>query len=356
VPTYGKGFLTVGAYKNSAAGTWGTPIQCGALNGLEFINEAIVTDSQFVQDAQVSGFAARLSGDKGNELHNGPVNLDMRYEGLQTLFASCFGTAGTPAQVGTNNLYKHVLQMNSSLEGIFGTLIFNKQVAIWEYTTAKLQGFKISCAQGQRAKVEFRFICQGLNFNTGSGTNNTTTITSVTLPANRDFALFSQMKVLVNDQASGALTSGTDDIYVSSFELNYQLPMPNNDVTTQFGNKVDEPVQDGFTTPVGVIMLSKYQTLAPQTLLTQMLSKARKKMMVQWTGPVVGTSNYQFTLYFPDIQFSRGAAAVPGAGRIPLRLEYEAHRALTLPTGFPTGYTSPVTMEDQNQVNSNSLA
>lgn len=354
MPTYSKGFLTVGAFKKAT--TWGTAVAAGALNGFEFNSETLATDAQFIQDTQVSGQATRLFGDKGNEFHNGEVNMDLRYEGLQTLLACCLGTAGVPVQVGSDNAYRHVLKVNNSLEGIFGTLVFNKQVAVWEYTTAKLAGIKLTHTQGQRAKLALKFISKDLNFNTGGGTNNTTTIANVTLPANRDFALFTQLKVLVNTYSGSALAAGTDDVYVTSFELNYDNSMPTNDVTTQFGNKIDEPVQDGFTNVTGKITFSKYQTGSVQTLLSDMLAKTRKKMLVQWTGPVIGATAFQYTMYFPDVQFSKGAANVPGAARIPLSLEFEAHRALALPTGFPAGYTGPLTIENINQVATDALA
>lgn len=352
---YAKGFTTLGAFKKST--TWGTPVVLGALNGFEYNSEGLGTDAQFIPDEQVSGSSSRLFGDKGDEFHAGDVNLDMRYEGLQTLFACCMGTAGVPTQVGSNNAYRHVLKINPAMEGIHGTLGFDKKVAIWEYTTCKLAGFEISQEHGQRAKVTFNFIPHKLNFNTGSGTNTQATFASVTLPANRDYALFAQAKVLINGQAGGALAAGTDDVYVSSWSVKYDNSMPTDDVTTQYGQYVDEPIQDGFSMVTGTLSLSKYQDGTVQTLFTDMISKARKKMLIQLTGPVIGTTAFQYTLYFPDVQLVTGSANVGGPQRIPVEFEFESHRvAGAVPTGFPSGYTEALTMENINQVNTNALA
>lgn len=354
--TYGKGFKSIAAFKKAA--TWGTPVACGAGDGVEYRQESLTPDARFIADEQVTGKASKLFGDKGNEFHSGDLEVDVRYEGLETFFAMALGTAGVPSQVSSDNAYKHVLKINDSKEGIFGTLVFNKQVGVWEYTTAKIGGFSLSIKNGERLKAKFPMIPQGLNINTSSGTNSNSTVGNITMPTNRDFALFSQMVVKIND-GSGAALDNTNLVYLSEFEVALDNSYPTDDVTTRYGNLIDEPIQDGFTMVTGKLAFSKYfdGTGGNDTLIANLLSKTRKKMSVVFTGPLAnGATNFQIALYFPDIQFSTGDANVGGAGRIPVNLNFEAHRRTSVPTGFTSGYTEAVTMEIVNQRTTDPLA
>jgi tail tube protein len=350
-----KGFASVAAFKKAT--TWGTPVAAGAGDGIEFASESLTPDAQFIPDEQINGKATKLAGDKGNEFHSGDLEVDAKYQGVEVLLAMAMGTAGVPTQVLTDDAYLHVFKPADNKEGIFGTLVFNKQVGVWEYTTAKVGGFTLGCTNGERAKLTFPIIPQGLNINTGAGTNNNTTVANITLPTNRDFLLFSQMKVRINDTSGGALAAA-DEVYVSEFECTLNNNFPTDDVTTQYGYLIDEPIQDGFTELSGSLNFSKYNNNngGNTALLTALLSKTPKKMSVVWTGRLAsGTTNFRMTMYFPSVQFSSGDANIGGPERIPLNLQWMASRVLTLPTGFPAGYTDALTIELVNQRNSNPL-
>lgn len=176
------------------------------------------------------------------------------------------------------------------------------------------------------------------------GINTAATVSSISLPSDRNFILFSQMEVLINDHDGGALAS-TDEVYVSAFNFVIDLQMSDDDVTTKFGFRVDEPVKDGFIKVTGGINFSKLANVNVE-LLRNSLTKTRKKMKVTWTGPIAATPYaYSMTLYFNNVQFIQGTANVAGPQRIPFDLEFMAQRALAIPTGFPSGYTKAVTME-----------
>lgn len=351
-----KGFASAAAFKKAAV--WGTPVVAGAGDGFEFLSESLTPDAQFIPDEQISGKATKLAGDKGNEFHSGDIELDAKYEGLEVLLAMAMGVAGVPTQVASDNAYLHVFKPADNKEGLFGTLVFNKQVGVWEYTTAKVGGFTLACANGERAKLTFPMIPQGLNINTGAGSNNNTTVGNITLPTNRDFLLFSQLKVRINDTSGGAL-GASDEVYISEFECTLGNNYPTDDVTTQYGYLIDEPIQDGFTEVSGALNFSKYNNNSGgnTALLTALLSKTPKKMTLVWTGRLAhGTTNFRVTFFFPSVQFSSGDANIGGPERIPLNLQFMASRTLTVPTGFPTGYTDALTIEMVNQRTSNPLA
>jgi len=347
----GKGFATIFGYKKASA--WGTPVLLGAGNGAEFVSESLAPDAQLIPDEQISGKSTKLQGDKGNEFHSGDIVLDHKYEGIETLIALAMGTAGVPTQVGTDNAYKHVFKPAESREGLFATFAFGKQVAVWEYPTAKVGGFTLNCATGKRARLTFPIIPQGLNINTTGGVNKTSTISSVTLPTNRDFLLFKDMKISV-----AALGDALAEVYASEFEIAADPKFEKDDVTTKYGYLIDEPIGDGFVTHMGKLRFTKYNDNAGgnDALISALLTKVPKKMKIVWTGPVIGATAFSLTLWLPCVQFATGQANVGGPQRIPLDLNFEAARTLVLPSGFPAGYLDGLTMELVNQRATDALA
>lgn len=347
-----KGYRTLAGYIKAAA--WGTPIAVGAGYGFEFNNESLTPDSQFIPDEQVSGERSQLEGDKGNEFHAGDINMDMKYEGVEEILAQAFGTAGVPVQEGGDDAYKHEFVIADELEGIFGSLaIYHKDFIVREYPTCKVNGFSFSVINGERAKITFPFIPDSLNLNTTTGVNTFTTAAAISLPTNRDFLKFSQMAVSLNAYDGADFAVG-DLIYISEFSLEMNNNMATDDVTTKYGNTVDEPVCDGFSEITGNITFSKWQSVAR---INAMLSKARQKMKVVFTGPVAdGAANFSLTWWMPNVQFVSGDNNIGGAGRVPENLQFKAQRALALPTGFPTGLTGALSCELVNQVATDPLA
>src|SRR5579862_6430401 len=95
-----KGALAIAGYKKSTAGTWDTPILIGAGNGIEFLKDNITTKNDLLENTQVNGSITQFPGDKGNRHESGGVDVQAKYETLETLIAMAMGTAGAPAQQG----------------------------------------------------------------------------------------------------------------------------------------------------------------------------------------------------------------------------------------------------------------
>lgn len=350
---YAKGFAATAGSK--VASVWNTEVLVDAGYGLEFTSESLTPDSQFIPDMEISGSATTQFGDKGNEFHSGNFVMDGKYQGVEHLIAQAFGTAGTPSQVATDDAYKHVFKLNKNKEGLFSTVVIDKIVEVWEYPTCKVASFSLSVAPGQRAKYQFSLIPGSLNINTSTGTNKTSTVSGMTLPSVREFLKFSQLAIRVNAQSGGALAN-SDLIYPSEFNLQINNNYPTDDVTTKYGYRVDEPVQNGFTEITGTVGFSKYYdgSNANNTFLAGMIAKTRYKMDAVFTGPIAdGSTPFSMSLFFPDVQFVSGTANVGGPQRVPLQLQFKASRVSTAPTGFTAGYVDGVVMElvNQNPVN-----
>lgn len=340
-----------------AAGPWGTPRLLGAGHLKEYVSESMTPDAQFIPDEQMAGQITQLGGDRGNEFHSGDVVMDLKYEGMEDVIGLAFGDANggaAPPQVGLDVAYKHVLKPASNKVGKYGTIVVDKGFEVWEYPTAKVGGFTLDVVPGRRARMTFPMIPQGLNINEGTGTNNTTTVATLTLPANRDFALFADLAVRMNLVADPAL--GTAHlVYASEFHVTLNNNYPTDDVTTRYGRKIDEPIQDGYTEVTGSIAFSKYMT-ENKAWMTRILDKGSVKMDVKFTGRAIGATNFSAALYFPNVQMVSGAPNVSGPGRVPFTAAFRSSRALSVPTGFPTGYTDALTMDIVNQRSTNALA
>lgn len=353
-----KGFGTKMGWKKAT--TWGTPVAVGATNQKEYHNEKLTPKVDLIDDEALSGKGTHLFGDKGNEFHSGEVEFPVRYEGLEDIIGMAMGDANggsAPTQVGSDNAYKHILKPKDDKEGLFGTLVIGKSVGVWEYTTCKVGGFNFKAVPGKRPTISVPFIPQGLNINTGGGTNGNTQVAALTLPTNRDFALFNQLKVQINVQSAGALANA-DLVYIADFEVKLDNSFPTDDVSTKYGNLIDEPIQDGFAQVTGSLKWNVYRDDSPggnDQMIAALMSKARKKMIATWTGPAIGATFYSVTMYFPDVQFDTGDVNVGGPGRVPVNLNFVSARVLAIPTGFPAGYTDALTIEIVNQKNVNAL-
>jgi hypothetical protein len=270
--------------------------------------------------------------------------------------ALALGGAGAPAQQGTDSVWKHALRVADDLEGLFATLALDYQVEVHEYPSVKVNGFKFECSQSdQVAKVTFPLIASSLNRNTTAGVNRTSTIPGITMAPNRSRLLFSQMQVRLNDAAGPAL-GPSDRQFVSGVTIEMDRKLKNDDVTTQFGYLIDEPLSDGFTEVSGSLAFSKYAT-DNIARFTEMLQKPQKKMDVVFTGPIAaGSTPYAQAFYLNDVQFETGQPQIGGPGLTPWTLNFKAHVVSAAPAGFPADYTDAVTLELVNTLASDPLA
>lgn len=361
---YSKGFAATSGARLATGVPWGTPhgTALGANHGFAFVDEDMKVDSQLIPDEQVDGQVTEAEGDKGAELASGPRTMDVPYEGLDLLFGLAMGTEVAIAQVGVDDAYLHIFKPAKNKEGQFCTMVTNKQTHVEEYASCKVDGFAFTVKAKERARVQFPIIASGVHYNTTSaetvagiaGINTLTSAANITLRANSyKYVLFRHMKVLINTQAGGTLTLGTDDVYVSEFSLNLNNNFAGDEISTRRGYQNDEPLQDGksqFTGTLGFSRLSD-ESGGAYGLFTRNREKTKMKMKVEFTGEAIGATAFRLTFYLNNVQFTEQSSPVQGTKRLQPRYTFRASRAVAAPSGFPTGYTDPVTMEIVNQIN-----
>lgn len=338
-----KGFRANALFKH--APTWGTAVAGVALDGLEILNEAGDADTEEIEDEGIQGSDFQRESDAGSRSANGALTVPARYEGLEPLIAHVFGTAGVPATIEIT-ARQHDLKLNPDMEGIFGTIAFDKKVKIHEFNTAKLTGMSLKCASGKRGRAEITFRYAANDFSDASAINTAGTFASVTLPANREFLQFSQLIVRLNAQGGAGLASPTDDLYVTEVNLDIDRAYRIDEYSTQFGNRISEPLQNGWGKVTGSLTYARYTDASPggnSALFTGALAKTRYKMDWVWTAAALAGSaqKFQHKLLFPNIQLGKATPQIIGPGVSGWTQPFMGKRVLAAPTGM-TGVLAPV--------------
>ena len=137
MPEIAKGYAATFGLKQSSV--WRTPVVVGAGDGLEPVSESIAQDAGFIQSEALSGTRSRSAGDRGNELHNGDMQFEVKYEGLGLLLGLALGAEAAPVQQSTDDAYLHRFSISDTdLQGKFATLVVDKQISVWEYPSVKV--------------------------------------------------------------------------------------------------------------------------------------------------------------------------------------------------------------------------
>lgn len=342
-----KGFSSIAAFKHAAV--WGTAVACGASTQVEFFSDGITDEIQRLVNEQLTGSHQRRPADVGNKFFRGELPAPLKYESLTPILAHALGIAGVPTTVEAAISFRHALKPKKHLDGIFGTLVFDYTDEIHEYASHKLTGFRIEVnADDQIARITFRGAASDQARNTSSGTNNTTTILTVTLYGVRDRVLWRQGAIRANAQGGAGLGAGDLLKHCKSFMLDFERTAKVDDVTLTRGFLIDEPTGDGHVIMTGELGFSQY-SLNNRDRYTEALAQSRQKMDAIFTGAALGANNYKFSAYMNEVQFS-GRPNIGGAGSVAWTLPFECHEAAAVPTGFPTGYTDGITIELVNSL------
>ena len=330
-----KGFLSLAAMKKST--TWGTPVACGAGNGIEFLTESISGGPALIENNMLSGDSQRRAGTAGPKSYAGSIEGDLVFEEIGLPLALAMGTEAT---TGTAAPYTHTLKVLDDVEGLFATLALKADaVEVHEYPSVKVNGFEISAAPGEPAKVKLDLIASTLNRNTAAGTNTLTTMGSVTFPTDRERALFSQVKVQYNAQGGAALASPANDLAVEGVTVTFARNLQGK-VTSALGLAIDEPQPTDFVSVTGSLVLP-YWNAAALAIQALAESKAEQKVKVEFTAASGGK---KLTLWLNAVQFEgKPSLNGPGAGNV--TYNFTAHAVATAPTGFPTNGVDALTVE-----------
>lgn len=341
-----KGHLSLAAVKKATV--WGTPVVAAAGDGLEVLTVDDTPSVDLIKRDTIAGQPIDYQGYAGNQVYAGTIKAPLRYEGCERLDALVLGTAGTPSTVDVS-AKKHALRIKNDVAGIFATVALWEKAAaaerVREYSTAKLRSLTHTLKVGGMAEGEWAFAAHALAHNVAAGTNNNTTFASVTLPSNRDIAIFRQLVVRVNATGAGALAAGDKLLYVDEVMVKVERQMKTDHFTTEYGDKISEPQETGKVKVSGRISFSQLidGTGGSYQSYLDGLSKASNKMDITLTGDSLAGSTTQYfqrVWQLPSVQFSGAYKPIGQAGIAPYAIDFEAWMVTAAPTGM-TGITQP---------------
>lgn len=345
-----KGFQGIVGRKKAA--TWGTAVACASGDGIESVSLETPGNTTPIDDNQITGSITQRASTAGNRDVAVTLSTGLRYEGNEDDIALALGTAGVPATVDTS-AKQHVLKPANQFDGIFATLAYEllKDVQVIEIPGVKWNTITLRGRAGERWMLELGGI--GFDYVTGSVINTTTTIDTVTLPANREFAQFSQTLVELNDQTGADFGAG-DALFCQGFEVTMDRGLAGR-VSTEHGDKVSEPIENsGFAQVSGSLDFSEVSDVATGGnlgLIADQMALTEKKMKVTITSPNLAgsaTQYFEHVLWFPTIQFGAGKPGIPGPEGQTWTLPFVAKHVAAVPTGFTAGYTQALIWENFN--------
>lgn len=353
-----KGFLVTAGLKKATQ--WSTPVACGALDG--FLFESIDPNAKrdYIRDISMGhGQRTQLPGYAGNYSLGAGLQMPLRYGGMniKRFIAAIMGqSGGAPTTIDTTGK-QTTLKMKRDLSGLFWTLAYeiDKDTEVLEYTTIKIVGLTLTGEQGKALSLAIKYVAHGLNQNTSTGTNNTTTIDTITLPTDGvEEVLFSQAQLLMNAQNGAGFTLPTlgtlnDALVIEAFSLDIDGKFRAEKHNTEFGDRTAEPQQEDHTEIRLNLKFSEYGAgnRGKQILLDQ-LAKSQKKAKLTFTSPNNAgstTQKYQHVLWMPRLVFEDGAPGVADKGEPKWDATAVLHHVDTIPTGFTAGYLDALTWE-----------
>lgn len=341
------------AFKKGAA--WHTAVVAGVGDGLFILSEAVPAKlPQFFRNDE-AGRPFPLNYDQGNVDIAGTFEAWLRYLGLDVVIALTMGSAGSPIQPDPGvhpTVYQNSYKLADTLSGLFGTLVIDKKVSIWEYPSVKLHGFELTGEAGQPLRIRLDAVADNLLRSGNETTTNTAgTMNSVTFPTTGLRVMFSQGRFRINDQNSPALVD-SDKIYPSSFSLRYRRPVAGDHVAdlTRF---ITEPVEDGLPE---ISLEVRFDEYSGDARLNDIVNDVAKKADILFQGAAIsGSYLYQFKLSFPHLVASDARAAVTGPGKILHVVTYQALATETAPSGM-AGILKPFQVDVQNTRSTDPLA
>jgi hypothetical protein len=329
----------IGAVKGT---TWGTPVACGANHGLLVLSSGLGRGFETLED-QSLGSMWELDPQRGRLTADGDLTGWLRYDNNEwLLIAQLMGTAGVPAQQtggGAVLAYRHVLQLADGIAGNFATVAQKmKSDEVWEFASVKPVSMRIT--GGKRVPLQYTIACQAshLTRNAGSGTNNTTTIATITHRETlRRIVPDEAAYFRINAQSGGGLAGG-DNHPISTFELVFTRPQEGDHVLD--GNVfVTEPTGTAHAMPTSCkVTFPVYEDKADALLDAYEADTPMKAEIFAQGGIIDGTERYRITIQMPQaILVDRPELSIPGPGKLACTLNLK----LTKAAAAPTGMTSP---------------
>ena len=323
---------------------WNTAVTVNAANRGLLLNDWPIGNGlgPLVYSASLSGSGGRSNAIRGLAKLNGDVSTELRYSGLEHLFAMILGIGGVPTVVGTTG-QKHIFQLANDVTGLFDTIAVMKvgpvaspALPIWEYPSAKYGGCTITFTADGLSTMTVPVICSSCKPLTGQ---INATLAAVTYREKLLNVFGTHIKFRAN-VASGAPLADSDKFYPSQIVLTFTRNLDSDYVMDGTGVQ-PEPYYTDFYDVTMTVTFPVYGTSTLQannTFLTNAFNEVPMKMDITATSPQLAdpTAPYSWLFEFPNVTIGNVQMPITGAGAIPQTVEMAALSAATAPLGMVT--------------------
>lgn len=333
--------------------TWGTAVALSTGHRLPFVSCGLDYQVDQIPNDDISGRAMRQASINGNAFVDGPLVISGDYTQKQhLLLAAIFmGTAGVPSLIETG-VYEHTLPLTPDVQGLFLSAGLDYGgVDVYGFNSIKPVRQLIQISSGGRMDTTYEFLGRGVDKTlTSSGWTYTDDPTN----GGTRRILHRQMTVRANVASAGAL-GGSDQVYPTLLEIDINR---NHSQEYAQASESEEPTPDDWGTAT-VRMTFYGMSAALLTLFRDNRDSGTplKMDVVIDHGSLLGaTQNRLRTFYMPKLKVTECPNQVPGPGRIPMTVAFQAAEAASSPTGFPASTTQEVVDVWQNEQSADPLA
>lgn len=334
-----KGWHTKAGVKYQDA--YGTPVAVGTGNQFRFNDEQIQTVIEQHPDPGIDGRPGYGKPISGLTRISGRMSAYLKYwDAIHALLKGAFGSTSMPQHMGLY-AYADNFELDDTLEGMFFTMIFDKQVKIWEYEGVKVDGVEISCAAGGRARISFDLIGHSLNRDSVVNTQvEVNQLTYLDAPNPSGYLVFDHLACLINETDEAALGSG-DVVPIRSFSLSIRNGLGRDIYESGNNSLITQPRRESKRSVVLRIELGRYRADGSDDVwLEAYQNSTLLKAKLYFVGPLIGGAFYnQFNLYFPNLTIIEAPRPVTGPGLVPA--------ALTMIATAPDGFTAGMEQDDE---------
>lgn len=339
----------IAAWKKAT--TWGTEVDVNAAgNGVLVLNPGVPKVSIPNIRDESAGLAFYKELGHGDQPAAGfSLEANTRYEGLGTIIAQLFGTAGTPTQQGATAAYLHELRLKKNIEDIFGTYAVTKHDKIHVVPSVKLHKLTFTFGDGL-----LKLTADMMGNDVIDDSAVITAMDSVTYPGDYTRTLVeANHGVFRMNAQDGAALAGSDEVKIKNMTL--EIERQDMKEFHEMGDgKIDEPL--GMKPLIKLVIEMNKMDDGNKGYFADWKAKTEKKADLIFTGPLIeDTYYYYFKFQFPRLRIVDPGAEYDDDDIIPARLTMEGLEADSAPTGM-TGITKPVALDIMNKRTTDTLA
>jgi hypothetical protein len=329
------------AYQKGTA--WNTPVTVNLPNAGLLLNDWPLGNGlgPLVYSNSLSGSGGRSNAIRGLNKLNADVSTELRYSGLEHLFAQIMGTAVAPTTVdGTARV--HVFNLADNVDGLFDTVAVQKvgptaapALPIWVWNSCKWGGFTITFTADGLATMTVPVIASKCEPITHALNTSLAAVTYRTKFLN---VFGTHVKFRANP-ASGIALADTDRFYPSQIVLTFTRNLDSDYVMDGSGVQPEPYYTDFYQISLSLTfpVYGAGTLQANNTFLTNAFAETSMKMDITCTSPQLAgaaTEFYKWLFEFPNVTVGDVQMPISGPGAIPQNVELAALSATTAPAGM----------------------